>query len=354
MSQSLGVEFWCDKREIFGIKTIDFIKNPDIKVRAVRNLYFKSVLIWQSSVLIPLVKRMNKTDIVLVLGEMYCISNWIILLLCKLKSKPTLIWTHGLYGNEHWFKRKIRSFFYRLGTQVLTYGNRSRELLIKEKYDQSKVHTIYNSLCYEEHLRLRKALSLNKSKTFSFFKNPELPCLIFIGRLTQVKRLDLLANAFNKLNKDYNLLIIGDGSMKGVLQAQLSEAMNEKRVYFYGALYDEQKIGALLFNADLCVSPGNIGLTCIHSLSFGTPVCTHNVLLDQMPEVEAIIPGYNGFLFQPNSSDSIRDGIQSWFDESLDKTLLKSRCYEVIDLYFNPNNQIRIFNSVFNSILNKT
>ena len=43
------------------------------------------------------------------------------------------------------------------------------------------------------------------------------------------------------------------------------------------------------------VSPGNVGLTAIHSLSYGTPVLTHNNFNNQMPEVESIQPGFNGY-----------------------------------------------------------
>lgn len=49
-----------------------------------------------------------------------------------------------------------------------------------------------------------------------------------------------------------------------------------------------------IYNADLCVSPGNVGLTAMHSLVFGCPVITHNCFEWQMPEFEAIQPGITG------------------------------------------------------------
>ena len=50
----------------------------------------------------------------------------------------------------------------------------------------------------------------------------------------------------------------------------------QDQIWFYGACYDESKLGELIFNADLCVSPGNVGLTAVHSMGYGTPVITHN------------------------------------------------------------------------------
>ena len=49
--------------------------------------------------------------------------------------------------------------------------------------------------------------------------------------------------------------------------------------------------------SDLTVSPGNIGLTAIHSLSYGTPVCSHSNFNNQMPESEAIINFEKWFFF---------------------------------------------------------
>ena len=61
------------------------------------------------------------------------------------------------------------------------------------------------------------------------------------------------------------------------------------------------------------MSIGNIGLTAIHSLSFGTPVASHDNFENQMPEVEAIIDGENGFLFEENNSNDLIDKIEQWF-----------------------------------------
>ena len=61
--------------------------------------------------------------------------------------------------------------------------------------------------------------------------------------------------------------------------------------------YDENEIGDLIYNADLCVSPGNVGLTAIHTLTYGTPVLSHANFPNQMPEFEAIDKDFTSFLF---------------------------------------------------------
>ena len=49
----------------------------------------------------------------------------------------------------------------------------------------------------------------------------------------------------------------------------------------------------------------NVGLTAIHSLSFGTPVLTHNNFDNQMPEVQAINEGENGGFFIENDLEDL-------------------------------------------------
>ena len=81
-------------------------------------------------------------------------------------------------------------------------------------------------------------------------------------------------------------------------------ALNQN-VCFFGPCYDEFEIGMLIYNAALCVSPGNVGLTAIHSLSYGTPVISHNDFKHQMPEFEAIVPGETGAFFIANDLNSL-------------------------------------------------
>jgi glycosyltransferase involved in cell wall biosynthesis len=43
-------------------------------------------------------------------------------------------------------------------------------------------------------------------------------------------------------------------------------------IVFYGESYNERELAPLIALADVCVSPGNVGLTAIHALTYGTPV----------------------------------------------------------------------------------
>ena len=120
-------------------------------------------------------------------------------------------------------------------------------------------------------------------------------------------------------------------------------------LHFTGACYDEEEIGRYLFVSDLCVSPGNVGLTAIHSLSLGTPVCTHSNMKDQMPEAEAITDGYNGILFEENNVQDLTLKIETWLKTNTDRVKIREQCYEIIDKYYNPTYQMSVINRLINN-----
>ena len=152
---------------------------------------------------------------------MYCISTWISAIICHLRKKCNL-WGHGLYGNESNLKLKFRKLFYKLADKQLVYERRAKRLLIKQGFDPNNLYVVFNSLDYDTQKTLRTKLSqLSKKDIFGFFKNPDLPVILFIGRLTQGKKIEILIQAVNAINKNnvkINLLIIGDGSERNNLE----------------------------------------------------------------------------------------------------------------------------------------
>jgi glycosyltransferase involved in cell wall biosynthesis len=85
---------------------------------------------------------------------------------------------------------------------------------------------------------------------------------------------------------------------------------------FVGAEYNQQALGHLFERHDVCVSPGNVGLTAIHAMSFGCPVATHSDVSRQMPEASAVIPGLTGTLFDFGKSDSLAQATWSFVTSS--------------------------------------
>ena len=294
--------------------------------------------------------RRKDFDGYLIVGAPMCLSIW--LLCCFLRvfrpQKKIYFWTHGWYGKESRIERIIKKTFLRLADGLFLYGNYAKKLLLKEGFHDAKLHVIHNSLSYNIQFKLRQQMRITDVYE-KHFKNSD-PVLLFIGRLTPIKKLDMLIDALSKLQKrgkKYNLVFVGDGSEKGPLKEQV-EALNlSEQVWFYGPCYDELTNAELIYNADLCVAPGNIGLTAIHVLMFGCPAITHNDFSYQMPEFEAIVPYKTGDFFERDNVEALASVIDRWFMQNNQlRECMREFCYNEIDQNWTPHYQMKVIKNV--------
>ncbi len=301
-------------------------------------------LYWKRGILKLLFKK--KYQNFFMLAEVRSITDWIFFLLASnfFKKKRVYIWTHGWYGKESGFDAKMKLWLFRHVSGTFVYGDRAKKLLEGKGIPKEKLFAIHNSLDYDKQKALREAIT--PSDIYKEHFHNEYPTIIFIGRLTKVKKLDLVIDAIDRLQKHgefYNLVFVGDGSEKNNLERKVSDLNMQNSVWFYGACYDEKKNAELVYNADLCVSPGNVGLTAMHALSFGCPVVTHDNFAWQMPEFEAIHAGTTGDFFKQNDTDSLASVISSWFaNKQKQRCIVRQACFDEIDSNWNPYYQMNV------------
>ena len=274
------------------------------------------------------------------------ITDWIFFWLAFtfFPKKKIYLWTHGWYGKESAREAKMKLWLYRHAEGTFCYGDYACSLLAEQGIDTSKLFAIHNSLDYDQQKKLRESISPSKLYSEHFGNNN--PVIIFIGRLTKVKKLDMLVDAVAELKtkgENYNLVFVGDGVEGERLKAKVKGLGLQEQVWFYGACYDEKTNAEMIYNADLCVAPGNVGLTAMHTMVFGTPVISHNDFKWQMPEFEAIKPGKTGDFFERNNVQALACTISKWFAEKKDKREeVRQACYNEIDTNWNPYYQMEI------------
>lgn len=283
----------------------------------------------------------------ILLGETRALSTWVFCLLARLfyKKKKVFFWSHGWYGKETMMENVVKKFLFKLpNSGIFTYGDYARGLMIKEGFKANKLFPIHNSLAYDQQIDIRKTLV--PTKIYQEHFGNEKQNLFFVGRLTPVKRLDQILDAMTICNKSghyYNLTFIGDGTELDKLKTRSEELGLMDQVWFYGPCYDEQELSSLIYNADLCVAPGNIGLTAMHSMVFGTPCITHKDFPYQMPEFEAIEEGNTGTFFERNNVEDLALKIIEWFDKTgNNREEIRKSCMNKIDTEWNPYYQIEV------------
>ena len=353
-SKDFNLDFFFSMKNPLGIYSPDiydfFNKSELSKLHVIKNYWFKKkILVWQSSVIKTVF--FSKFDYVMFLGEMNIISSWISIFIAKLRGKKVYMWSHGIYGNENIFKKFFRLLFLKQANLIFLYENRSKLLLKQNGFSEDSLEVVYNSLDYDLHNKIYLQLKNTKrSDIITYFSDNSLPVIIFIGRLTANKKINLLIDALKNINNQktsYNLLIVGEGEKLDFLKKAYQNSINDGWLYFYGSSYESSITSQLIYHSDLCVSPGNIGLTAIHSLSFGTPVASHNNFINQMPEVEAIIDGENGFLFQENDTIDMANKIVLWFSNNpkVNKEIVR----KIITKKYNPDKQLSVFKKHFSN-----
>lgn len=288
----------------------------------------------------------------LLAGATRNISLFIFLVIkfCFFHNKKVYLWTHGYYGKETYLIRLYKRLLFKLADGVFLYGNYSKNLMIKDGFKESKLHVIHNSLSYDTQFSLRNTSTHTNIYRDHF--NNSYPNIIFVGRLTREKNIQLLLDALSILkskSEPYNITFIGDGDIYDDLRVKTHLLDLDKNVWFYGASYNEKINAEFLFNADLCVSPGNVGLTAVHSMMFGCPVITHNDFRYQMPEFETIVNGRTGAFFKHDDCYDLANTIHKWFaDNQYKREEIRTNCFEVIDSSWNPIFQLNVIKSVIN------
>lgn len=344
MDTELGCDF-CFGDKLGDIKKMDYSTLKGV-VTEVHNVFFKRIE-YQCGVLSLLRKDY---DTYILYSGTHCLSSWLFLLLKKIfyPKKRVYAWSHGMLGKESGLTLWLYKRLFGLFTGAFIYNERSRQIMIENGIPAEKLTTIYNSLDYDKQLPLRQTLRLNSIYQDHFKNNHK--NIVFIGRLTKVKRFELLIDAVAQLKQRgelVNVTFIGDGVERRNMELMVEVFGVKEQVWFYGASYDEKTNAELIYNADLCVSPGNIGLTAIHVMMFGCPAITNDDFNCQMPEYEAIEEGKTGLFFKAGDSVSLAETISKWFcTHSEDREMVRNACYEVIDGKWNPHHQINIFKNV--------
>lgn len=335
-----------DKRDIHLVNSKkEFSLKEQKHFFLVKNIYFLNKHLVYQFFVIPRI-LFSSYNVAIFIGDSKVISTWISLIICKIRNKESILWTHGIYGNESKFKLILRKIFYGLARKLIVYERKGKDGLVNYGFEKNKIHVIFNSLNYKFQLKILNKLIEEKPKT-EFFKKNDLPYIISTGRLNKRKKIDQLINIICELNNTdlrCNLLIVGEGNQKNFLE-KLSKKCDD-RIHFFGSCYDEELLGQLIYNASICVIPGDIGLSAIHSLTYGTPVITHNNFKLQGPEHEAIEQGLSGDFYEFQNYDDLKLKIKNWLEKKRDKKLDIINCRKNIDKYYNPNYQVKVMKKI--------
>ncbi len=342
MAKEFGCDFYFGANLPSGqqLKKMDFKALPGFKSES---KVFRFRYEWQCNVVLQVFKDYETY----ILTGHPSLSNIVFMGLAKLLNKKVFLWTHGLKKLEEG-KHPLVRFFFDNATGYFLYGNYGKEMMSKYGIPEERLFIINNSLDYDRQLEVRKELDPSTLYTERFKNND--PVIIFAGRLQSEKKLHYIFEAMKKLMSELplNFILVGDGPLRAQLGRQAEQLGLNDRVWFFGACYDEKLLGDLFYNATLTVSPGNIGLTAIHSMMYGTPVITHDAFSHQGPEFEAVKYRETGLLFNEDEVEDLTSKIKDWITNFVDREGVRHKCYSIVDDYYNPYYSLKIIKKAVN------
>ena len=347
---AMNKEFNCDF--FFGDSVFEPIQAFDVKnlagykgtIHAIK--CFKNY-VWHTGIKAVFDKKY--TDYVVTGSNNYLI-NWILLFYCVITRRRIYLWSHGT-SKEHFpiLERMKQKLFYRLPDGIFLYARFNMPILEILCCNQDKVHIHHNSLNTAEQSKIYSYLK-ESPVLYDHFQN-NYPVIIYIGRIQKRKKVDQIIYALELLKKRgelINLVIVGEAANDNEIEKIVTDLRLLDQVWFYGACYDENINAQLIYNSALCVSPGNVGLTAIHSLTYGTPVVTNDNFVTQMPEFEAVIDGCTGSFFKEDDIEDLANEISKWTKlSSKERLLVRHQCRRTIQEEWSTDYQINIFKSVF-------
>jgi glycosyltransferase involved in cell wall biosynthesis len=253
-----------------------------------------------------------------------------------------LFWGHGYLYPPTGLKGTIRRAFYALPHAHLTYGRLAKAIAVDCGWKPEDMHVVYNSLDNSFQRRVRASIGDDDALAMraSIFGDTEMPVVACPSRLIAARGLALLLDAVAILRARgvrANVLLIGDGPERQALEAKAVSL--GIRCHFEGETYDEERIGRLIRASNVTAAPGKVGLTALHSMTYGVPVVTHGDAANQMPEWETVIPGKTGSLFERGSAASLADALMPWLATRLPTAVTRSHCHRMVDRLWNPAHQ---------------
>lgn len=138
--------------------------------------------------------------------------------------------------------------------------------------------------------------------------------ILFTGRLSFEKRVDLLIVAFKRILRDTPelfLLLLGNGPMKDALIKLAKRLKIGSRVIFLGEIEHDSKLIPAIYNAaDIFVLPSMFetqGISALEAMACGKTVVATSV----GGVADLISDKHDGILIRPNSSDELTKAIMS-------------------------------------------
>ena len=177
------------------------------------------------------------------------------------KRPKYILWGHRYSSNR--IACTVRDQLMKRADRLLMYGDEEVERMIERGVDPTKIVIAWNTIQVPNHRD---------------YSDADKTGLLFVGRLQERKRIDLLIETFARLQGriggEVTLDIVGSGEIENDLRRIVENLCISGKINFHGRIDDPNTLANIFSRAYAYVSPGPVGLGVLHSFAHGVPVIT--------------------------------------------------------------------------------
>lgn len=240
----------------------------------------------------------KQPDVVILEGTFGIVTNMLVLALRKAQNRPTLYWTAGwdnprVRGWRHRFKTAVIRILLRLVDGYIAYGSAARQYLVAHGADPAGVTVAQNTIDVESIIAREEEWATRGRALREQLGWTNLKVIVYVGGISRIKRLSVLAEAYEQLcarRSDLALLVVGDGQALAAMQTFVTEHALPN-VHFAGAVVRDVEV--YFAAGDLFVLPGTGGLALNQAMALSKPLIA---TIADGTEADLIEPGRNGYI----------------------------------------------------------
>jgi len=205
--------------------------------------------------------------------QMPFLQIWPLKLVCLFLRIPLCVTWHEVWGPKYWqeylgnlgpIAGYVESMSMRLPDRIIAVSEMTRQRLIDQGVDASKIALVANTV---------NALEIRNAKT-----NLPATDLLYVGRLIEHKRVDLLIASISQLKSEgrvFTLSIVGQGPKLEALMEQAVDLGVLNQITFYSKPLSSQDIWGLMGICTVFASPSEregFGIAALEAITAGTRV----------------------------------------------------------------------------------
>lgn len=191
---------------------------------------------------------------------------------------------------------------------VIGYSSKAAQDYVSAGITKDKIFIAHNAIDNSESEHFLERFGTNDTWIQPWKENLNLsssaPIVLFVGRLLDQKKVELLIDACAPLFPQCQLLVVGDGPQRHAISSHARP--HGEFIHLAGHL-DGEALAKCFIAADLFVLPGLGGLALHQAMSYGKPVIAS---FGDGTEADLIREGINGARFESGNASDLRAKIQ--------------------------------------------